>query len=77
MEAVRGRLPGGVRVRHDRGSLDYQDPEGKRVDLAISRIRSAAPDQRRGVLLSTPVAPASRGSPCRWGWRRTSPSPHG
>ncbi|MFE2942317.1 alpha/beta hydrolase [Streptomyces sp. NPDC059255] len=41
--------------------LDYRVPGGKRIDLAISRIRSTAPDKRRGVLLSNPGGPGGEG----------------
>ncbi|MFB7919426.1 alpha/beta hydrolase [Streptomyces sp. NPDC056061] len=41
--------------------LDYRDPGGKRIDLAISRIRSTAPDKRRGVLFSNPGGPGGQG----------------
>ncbi|MFF1699839.1 alpha/beta hydrolase [Streptomyces sp. NPDC058257] len=41
--------------------LDYRNPGGKRIDLAISRIRSTAPDKRHGVLLSNPGGPGMRG----------------
>ncbi|QWB27329.1 MULTISPECIES: alpha/beta hydrolase [Streptomyces] len=41
--------------------LDYRAPGGKRIDLAISRIKSTAPDQRRGVLLSNPGGPGGPG----------------
>ena len=41
--------------------LDYRAPEGKRIDLAISRIKSTAPDQRHGVLFSNPGGPGREG----------------
>ncbi|MEV1047854.1 alpha/beta hydrolase [Streptomyces sp. NPDC049916] len=41
--------------------LDYREPGGKRIDLAISRIRTAEPGQRRGVLLSNPGGPGGEG----------------
>ncbi|MFE4056750.1 alpha/beta hydrolase [Streptomyces sp. NPDC059096] len=41
--------------------LDYRVPGGKRIDLAISRLRSTAPDKRRGVLLSNPGGPGGEG----------------
>ncbi|MFI6703821.1 alpha/beta hydrolase [Streptomyces sp. NPDC050509] len=41
--------------------LDYRAPGGKRIDLAISRIRSTAPDKRHGVLLSNPGGPGGQG----------------
>ncbi|MFE3740589.1 alpha/beta hydrolase [Streptomyces sp. NPDC059134] len=41
--------------------LDYRVPGGKRIDLAISRLRSTTPDKRRGVLLSNPGGPGGEG----------------
>ncbi|WP_436738309.1 alpha/beta hydrolase [Streptomyces sp. BBFR102] len=41
--------------------LDYRAPEGKQLDLAISRIRSTAPGKRHGVLLSNPGGPGGPG----------------
>ncbi|MFD5751418.1 alpha/beta hydrolase [Streptomyces sp. NPDC127033] len=41
--------------------LDYRAPGGKRIDLAISRIKSTAPDKRRGVLLANPGGPGGQG----------------
>ncbi|WP_327155857.1 alpha/beta hydrolase [Streptomyces tubercidicus] len=41
--------------------LDYRAPEGGRIDLAISRIKSTAPGKRHGVLLSNPGGPGGSG----------------
>ncbi|MER5728753.1 alpha/beta hydrolase [Streptomyces sp. NPDC002138] len=41
--------------------LDYQRPEGRTLDLAISRIKSEAPAKRRGVLLLNPGGPGVPG----------------
>ncbi|MFE2493912.1 alpha/beta hydrolase [Streptomyces scopuliridis] len=41
--------------------LDYRVPGGKRIDLAISRIKSTAPDKRHGVLFSNPGGPGDHG----------------
>ncbi|WP_328544333.1 alpha/beta hydrolase [Streptomyces europaeiscabiei] len=41
--------------------LDYRAPGGKRIDLAISRLKSTAPDKRRGVLFSNPGGPGGSG----------------
>ncbi|MFE7461408.1 alpha/beta hydrolase [Streptomyces sp. NPDC057554] len=41
--------------------LDYRAPGGKRIDLAISRIKSTAPGKRHGVLLSNPGGPGGQG----------------
>ncbi|MEV7084934.1 alpha/beta hydrolase [Streptomyces sp. NPDC093085] len=40
--------------------LDYQDPGGARIDVAISRIRATSPD-RLGVLFSNPGGPGGPG----------------
>ncbi|MGW3185654.1 alpha/beta hydrolase [Kitasatospora sp. NPDC001119] len=37
--------------------LDYADPDGARVTLAVSRISAADPGRRRGVLLAVPGGP--------------------
>ncbi|MFJ9637702.1 alpha/beta hydrolase [Streptomyces sp. NPDC101178] len=42
--------------------LDYRAPGGKRIDLAISRIRTAEPGKRHGVLLSNPGGPGGSGT---------------
>ncbi|MFB7782608.1 alpha/beta fold hydrolase [Streptomyces vinaceus] len=39
--------------------LDYQHPEGRMLDLAISRIKSENPAKRRGVLLFNPGGPGT------------------
>lgn len=41
--------------------LDYRVPGGKRIDLAISRIKSTAPGKRHGVLFSNPGGPGGQG----------------
>ena len=41
--------------------LDYRVPGGKRIDLAISRIKSTVPGQRHGVLFSNPGGPGVPG----------------
>ncbi|MFF0158108.1 alpha/beta hydrolase [Streptomyces sp. NPDC005263] len=41
--------------------LDYRVPGGKRLDLAISRIKSTAPGKRHGVLFSNPGGPGGPG----------------
>ncbi|MER5986128.1 alpha/beta hydrolase [Streptomyces sp. NPDC001787] len=41
--------------------LDYRVPGGKRIDMAISRIRSTTPGKRHGVLLSNPGGPGGPG----------------
>lgn len=41
--------------------LDYADPRGPRVDLAVSRIRATGPGARRGTLLVVAGGPGSSG----------------
>jgi pimeloyl-ACP methyl ester carboxylesterase len=41
--------------------LDYARPAGRRIDIAISRVRAADPGKRRGVLLMNPGGPGSSG----------------
>ncbi|MFG3259739.1 alpha/beta hydrolase [Streptomyces sp. NPDC048172] len=53
--------------------LDYRDPEGKRIDVAISRIKTAEPGKRRGVLLSNPGGPGQAGLAMPTGLHRNLP----
>ncbi|MFD0417855.1 alpha/beta hydrolase [Streptomyces sp. NPDC127108] len=41
--------------------LDYDKPEGKRIDVAISRVKTSVPGKRRGVLTSNPGGPGGSG----------------
>jgi len=41
--------------------LDYRKPHGRKIDLAISRILTAKPGLRRGILLSNPGGPGGPG----------------
>ena len=41
--------------------LDYRNPRGRTIDIAISRIATAKPSVRRGVLLSNPGGPGEPG----------------
>ncbi|MEV4345117.1 alpha/beta fold hydrolase [Actinoplanes sp. NPDC049596] len=41
--------------------LDYRDPDGTQIDLMLSRIASANPQKRRGVLLLNPGGPGGSG----------------
>jgi pimeloyl-ACP methyl ester carboxylesterase len=41
--------------------LDYRNPSGQRISLAVSRVRSATPRSRRGVLLLIPGGPGNPG----------------
>ncbi|MFF8382172.1 alpha/beta hydrolase [Streptomyces kanasensis] len=54
--------------------LDYRAPGGKRIDMAISRIKSTAPDKRRGVLLSNPGGPGGPGLHMPLGMQESLPA---
>ncbi|GAA4537247.1 alpha/beta hydrolase [Amycolatopsis samaneae] len=41
--------------------LDYRKPDGKKIQVAVSRLASAKPAQRRGVLLMNPGGPGGPG----------------
>lgn len=41
--------------------LDYGDPDGAEIEIMVSRLSSAAPGERRGVLLLNPGGPGSSG----------------
>ncbi|MBD0741295.1 alpha/beta hydrolase [Streptomyces sp. CBMA152] len=41
--------------------LDYSDPGGRTIDLAISRLKASSPESRRGVLLLNPGGPGGPG----------------
>ncbi|MGW0707370.1 alpha/beta fold hydrolase [Streptomyces sp. NPDC002643] len=41
--------------------LDYRDPDGPRLTLAVSRLRSEHPEERRGALLVLPGGPGGSG----------------
>ncbi|MGW9643234.1 alpha/beta hydrolase [Streptomyces albidoflavus] len=53
--------------------LDYRDPGGEQLDLAISRIRSTDPGKRHGVLLSNPGGPGGPGLSMPLGMRQMLP----
>ncbi|MEV8404113.1 alpha/beta hydrolase [Streptomyces niveus] len=41
--------------------LDYRHPDGRQIDLTISRLASEKPAQRRGVLMTNPGGPGGPG----------------
>ncbi|MFI8104619.1 alpha/beta hydrolase [Streptomyces sp. NPDC086023] len=41
--------------------LDYRHPEGRKIDLAISRLKTSTPSKRHGVLLLNPGGPGGPG----------------
>lgn len=40
--------------------LDYDDPDGETIEVAVSRIETADPASRQGVTCSTPAAREAR-----------------
>ncbi len=55
MDAAGGEC-GEVRV-----PLDYADPDGRTLDIAVSRVAAADPRHRRGALLADPGGPGASG----------------
>ncbi|WP_250007980.1 alpha/beta hydrolase [Actinoplanes sp. M2I2] len=41
--------------------LDYREPEGRKIDIAVSRVVSRNPSERRGVLVTNPGGPGAGG----------------
>ncbi|MFE7040548.1 alpha/beta hydrolase [Streptomyces atratus] len=41
--------------------LDYSDPGGKKIDIAVSRLKASSGEERRGVLLFNPGGPGGPG----------------
>ncbi|MFF2023097.1 alpha/beta hydrolase [Streptomyces sp. NPDC058171] len=41
--------------------LDYAEPRGRTIRIAVSRVRAAAPEGRSGILLSNPGGPGGTG----------------
>ncbi|VVJ22311.1 Putative hydrolase [Amycolatopsis camponoti] len=41
--------------------LDYRNPDGRTIDVAVSRLPSKNPEKRRGVLLTNPGGPGGEG----------------
>ncbi|WP_372350857.1 alpha/beta hydrolase [Streptomyces sp. KL116D] len=41
--------------------LDYRDPGGRQIEIAVSRLASKDPSKRRGVLLTNPGGPGASG----------------
>ncbi|WBQ03438.1 alpha/beta hydrolase [Kribbella sp. CA-293567] len=39
--------------------LDYRAPDGRTIDIAVSRLASKKPEQRRGILLTNPGGPSA------------------
>lgn len=51
-------IPEGMQCGTLKVPLDYRAPDGKTIDIAVSRLASTKPDKRRGVLLTNPGGPA-------------------
>ncbi|MFF1713445.1 alpha/beta hydrolase [Streptomyces sp. NPDC058268] len=56
-----GDTPAALRCATLKVPLDYRAPGGKKIDIAISRLRTSAPGKRHGVLLSNPGGPGGPG----------------
>ncbi len=52
-------IPDGMQCGTLKVPLDYRDPNGRMIDIAVSRLASKKPDKRRGVLLTNPGGPAA------------------
>ncbi|PZT71726.1 MULTISPECIES: alpha/beta hydrolase [unclassified Streptomyces] len=53
--------PGALRCTTVKVPLDYMKPGGKKIAIAISRLRASDPKKRRGVLLLNPGGPGAPG----------------
>ncbi|MER7776585.1 hypothetical protein ABTZ21_16555, partial [Streptomyces sp. NPDC096191] len=60
-----GECPGTPPPRLECGTLevplDYRNPDGRKIDVAISRLASTNPEKRRGVLLLTSACQGDMG----------------
>ncbi|MEW1612226.1 MULTISPECIES: alpha/beta hydrolase [unclassified Streptomyces] len=54
-------FPAGQECAELRVPLDYADPGGRTVEVAVTRLRTDRPDARRGTLLVIPGGPGSSG----------------
>ncbi|MFB9659788.1 alpha/beta fold hydrolase [Glycomyces mayteni] len=56
-------VPGGERMECATIAvpLDYDEPDGRTIDVAVSRLASTNPEERRGVLLLNPGGPGGSG----------------
>ncbi|MFI7236377.1 alpha/beta hydrolase [Streptomyces cyaneofuscatus] len=54
-------VPAGQECAELRVPLDYADPGGRTVEVAVSRLRTDRPDARRGTLFVIPGGPGSSG----------------
>ena len=51
-------IPAGMQCGTLKVPLDYGDPNGRKIDIAVSRVASKKPEARRGILLTNPGGPA-------------------
>ncbi|WP_432936881.1 alpha/beta hydrolase [Kribbella sp. CA-253562] len=51
-------IPDGMQCGTVKVPLDYRKPDGRTIDIAVSRLPSTKPDKRRGVLLTNPGGPS-------------------
>lgn len=51
-------IPAGMQCGTVKVPLDYRKPDGRMIDIAVSRLASTKPDKRRGVLLTNPGGPS-------------------
>ncbi|ONI74018.1 hydrolase [Kribbella sp. ALI-6-A] len=51
-------IPAGMQCGTLKVPLDYRKPDGRTIDIAVSRLPSTKPDKRRGVLLTNPGGPS-------------------
>ncbi|MEW1700565.1 alpha/beta hydrolase [Streptomyces sp. NPDC091278] len=54
-------VPATVECATLKAPLDHRKPGGRKIDLALSRIKAADPAKRRGVLLFNPGGPSASG----------------
>ena len=52
-------IPKGMQCGTLKVPLDYSAPDGKTIDIAVSRLASTKPDKRRGILVTNPGGPAA------------------
>ncbi|MCS0634944.1 alpha/beta hydrolase [Streptomyces sp. LP05-1] len=67
-------LPAALECATVKVPLDYRAPGGERLDLTMSRIKSTAPAERRGVLLVNPGGPGGPGLSMPLGLREVLPA---
>ncbi|GAB3826259.1 alpha/beta hydrolase [Kribbella italica] len=52
-------IPDGMQCGTLKVPLDYRKPDGRTIDLAVSRLPSKKPEARRGILLTNPGGPSA------------------